>query len=151
MPQTHAIGWARKRLTNLRPLRYSYELVWVNKVQRCTFKGNALVTSCCTSKGTMNMNIPCLEPPSKTQHMRLCFVSVLLRTSCVHLNILPHTLSDHSDHLYAYECTPVTEHFHHHLHMKMLLPPAWCHWLRVTGVCSCHPSEPSDSLVTGLS
>lgn len=56
--------------------------------------------------------------------------------------VLPHTLSDQSDHLYAYECTAVTEHAHHHLHKKMLLPPAWCHWLRVTGGCLCHPSEP---------
>ncbi len=32
--------------------------------------------------------------------------------------IMPQTLSDQSDHLYAYECTAVTEHTHHHVHKK---------------------------------
>lgn len=51
----------------------------------------------------------------------LWFASVLLRTSRVWMWIycvVPHTLSDQSDHLYAYECTAATEHAHHHLHKK---------------------------------
>lgn len=32
--------------------------------------------------------------------------------------VVPHTLSDQSDHLYAYECTAATEHAHHYLHKK---------------------------------
>jgi len=92
--------------------------------------------------GLQHTNIPCLEPASKTQHS---FVSVLLRTSCVHLSLNTSCPASHFEWSeWLFVCIRVywTEHAHHHLHKKMLLPPAWCHWIRVTGGCLCHPSEP---------
>lgn len=111
------------------------------------------MTGCCTSKGTSGASTPTSHAWNQLQKHSTCgwhgrCSSVLLRTSCVRLNVNrlhrvpPHTLSDQSDHLYSYECAAETEHAHYHLHKMLLLLPAWCHWLRVTGGCLCHPSEP---------
>lgn len=139
------------------PLRYYYGILWVHKFQRCPFKYTAIdkLLYLKSYKWCGDSSISTSHAWNQLQKHSTCWwnatfscVLYLFRWGphvCIWIwipHVLPHTLSDQSDHLYAYECTAVTEHVHHHLHKKTLLPPAWCHWLRVTGGCLCHPSEP---------
>ncbi len=72
----------------------------------------------------------------------LCFASVLLRTSRVHLNV---NISYHASNFERSErlfvCIWVYSSYWTYPSPRPQ-EDALCHWLRVTGGCSCHPSEP---------